>query len=102
MADVLWEKNAVQNGLLPLLLFVFRLQSIWDGLHMTSSKVQLQSLRTLFTVRGFPVVASYVAWRADQVLYGSYTLDTDSDDVGSCIFVQDRVLGGDSKYGRPF
>ena len=26
---------------------------------------------TLCTVKGFPVVASYVAWRADQVLYSS-------------------------------
>ena len=25
------------------------------------------------------MVASYVAWRADQVLYGSYTLDIYSD-----------------------
>ena len=37
------------------------------------------------------MVASYVAWRADQVLYGSYmymyTLDIDSDNVGSCIHV---------------
>ena len=48
------------------------------------------------------MVASYVAWRADQVLYGSYTLDIDSDNVGSCIFVQDRTLGGEAKYGRPF
>ena len=38
------------------------------------------------------MVASYVAWRAGQVLYGSYTLDIDSDDVGSCVFVHDRVL----------
>ena len=45
------------------------------------------------------MVASYVAWRADQVLYGSYTLDID---VGSCIFVQDRGLGGEARYGRPF
>ena len=44
------------------------------------------------------VVASYVAWRADQVLYGSYTLDIDSDNVGSCIFVQDHTLGGETKY----
>ena len=28
------------------------------------------------------MVASYVACRADQVLYGSYTLDIDSDNVG--------------------
>ena len=28
-------ENAVQNGLLPLPLFVFRLRSIWDGLHVT-------------------------------------------------------------------
>ena len=88
------------NGLLPLPLFVFRLRSIWDGLHVTSSKVRLQSLRTLCTVRGFPVVASYVDWRADQVLYGSYTLDIDSDNIGLCIFVQDRALGGEAKYGR--
>ena len=89
-------KNAVQNGLLPLPLFVFRFRSIWDGLHVTSSKVRFQSLHTLCTVRGFPVVASYVAWRADQVLCGSYTLDIDSDDVGSCIFAQDRALGGEA------
>ena len=62
----------------------------------------MQSLRTLCMVRSFPVVASYVAWRADQVLYGSYILDIDSDDVGSCIFVQDRALGSEGKYGRPF
>ena len=39
------------------------------------------------------MVASYVTWRADQVLYGSYTLDIDSDDVGS---LQDRALGGEA------
>ena len=39
---------------------------------------------------------------ADQVLYGSYTLHIDSNNVGSCIFVQDRALGGEAKYGRPF
>ena len=48
------------------------------------------------------MVASYVAWRANQVLYGNYTLDVDSDDVSSCIFVQDRALGGETKYGTPF
>ena len=69
---------------------------------MTSSKVRLQSLHALCTVRGFPVVPSYVTWRADQVLYGSYTLDIDSDNVGSWIFVQDRALGGEANYGRPF
>ena len=41
------------------------------------------------------MVASYVAWRADQLLYGSYTLDIDSNNVGSFIFVQDRALGGE-------
>ena len=74
---------------------------------MTSSKVRFQILHTLCTVRGFPVVASYmyITWRADQVLYGSYTLDIDSDDVGSCIFAQDRALGGKvraKEYDRPF
>ena len=104
LAVVLWVKNAVLNGLLPLSLFVFQFRSIWDGLHMMSSKVRLQSLRTLCTVRGFPMVASYVAWRADQVLYGSCTLNIDSADVGSWIFVQDRALGGEARakgYGRP-
>ena len=48
------------------------------------------------------MIASYVAWRADQVLYGSYTLDIDSDNGGSCIFVQGCALGGEAKYGRPF
>ena len=98
----LWVKDAVQNGLLPLPLFVFQLRSIWDGLHVTSSKVRLQSLRTLCTVRGFPVVASYVAWRADQVLEDSYTLDIGQRRHWFCIFVQDRALGGEAKYGRPF
>ena len=72
---------------------------------MSTSKVRLQSLRTLCTVKGFPVVASYVAWRADQVLYGSCTLDIDSDDVGSCVFAHDRALGSEARakeYGRPF
>ena len=49
------------------------------------------------------MVASYIAWRADQVLYGSCTLDIDSDDVGSCVFAHDRVLGGGArakKYSR--
>ena len=41
-----------------------------------------------------------VAWRADQVLYGSYILDIDSDIVGSCIFVQDRAFGGEARYGQ--
>ena len=51
------------------------------------------------------MVASYVTWNADQVLYGSCTLDIDSDDIGSCVFVQDRTLGGEARakeYGRPF
>ena len=52
-------------------------------------------------VRGFPVVTSYVAWRADQVLYGSYTLDR------RYWYVQNRALGGEAtcrakEYGRPF
>ena len=47
---------------------------------------------TITTMRGFPVVASHVARRADRVLYGSCTLDIDSDDVGSCVFAQDRAL----------
>ena len=51
------------------------------------------------------MVASYIAWRVDQVLYSSYTLNIDSDDVGSCIFAQDRALGGEARakeYGRRF
>ena len=51
------------------------------------------------------MVASYVAWRADQVLYGSCTLDIDSDDVGSRVFAHDRALGGEARvkeYSRPF
>ena len=61
--------------------------------HSTNVRLQHRALRTLCTV---PVVASYVAWRADQVLYGSYTLDIDSDNVGLCISVQDRTLGGEA------
>ena len=51
------------------------------------------------------MVASYIAWRADQVLYGSCTLDIDSDDVGSCVFAHDRAIGSEAKakeYSRPF
>ena len=55
-----------------------------------------------------PVVASYVAWRADQMLYGSCTLKIDSDDVGLCIFVHYRALAYSfalearaKEYGRP-
>ena len=53
----------------------------------------------------FPVVASYVTWRADQVLYGSCTFNIDSDGIGSCVFAHDRTLGGEARakeYGRPF
>ena len=39
-----------------------------------------------------PVVASCVAWRADQVLYGSCTLEIDSDDVGLCVFAHGCAL----------
>ena len=60
---------------------------------------QFQSVHTLCAVRGFPVVASYVAWRI--VIY--------SDNVGSYIhvhvFVQDHTLGGEPRakgYGIPF
>ena len=31
-----------------------------------------------------------------------YTFDVDNDNVGSCILVQDRALGGKAKYARPF
>ena len=51
------------------------------------------------------MVASYVAWRAEQVLYGRCTLDIDSDNVGSGVFAHDRALGGEARakeYGRPF
>ena len=51
------------------------------------------------------MVASYIAWRADQVLYGSFTLDIDSNDIGLCIFMQDRTFNGEvraKEYGRPF
>ena len=49
------------------------------------------------------MVASYVAWRADQVLYGSCTIDIDSNDIGSCVFAHDHALGGETRakeYGR--
>ena len=39
------------------------------------------------------------------MLYDSYTLDIDSDNVSSCIFAQDRTLSGEARakeYGRPF
>ena len=75
-------------------LFVFRLRSIWDGLHVMALKVRLQSLHTLW--KGFPVVASYVAWRADQVLCGSCTLDIDSDDVNLSPSKSGGI--GNSKY----
>ena len=34
-----------------------------------------------------------------------YTLDIDSDDIGSCVFAHDRALGSETRakeYGRPF
>ena len=37
-----------------------------------------------------------------DLLPNQSTLDIDSDNVGSCIFVQDCALGDESKYGRPF
>ena len=54
---------------------------------MTSSKEQLQNAHTFIcTGRGYPTIATYkyIAWRADQVLYGSYPLDIYSDDDGLC------------------
>ena len=51
-----------------------------------------------------PVVASYIAWRADQVLYGSYTLGIYSNNVGSCIFAHNRIFGSEARakeYSRP-
>ena len=51
------------------------------------------------------MVASYVSWRAAQVLYGSCTLDIDSYDIGLCVFAHDRALGGEARakeYSRPF
>ena len=51
------------------------------------------------------MVASYVTWRADQVIYSRSTHNIYSDDVSSCIFVQDHALGGEARakeYGRPF
>ena len=49
-------------------------------------------------------MVTYVAWRADQVLYSSHTLDIYGDDIGSCIFAQDHALGGEARakeYSRP-
>ena len=51
-----------------------------DGLYVTSLKERLQSLHTLCEAS---LGASYVAWRADQVLYSSYTLDIYSGAVES-------------------
>ena len=48
------------------------------------------------------MVASYVAWRADQVLNGSYTLDIDSDNVGSCIFVQEYFPKITKQIDKPY
>ena len=51
-------------------------------------------------------MVTYVAWRADQVLYSSHTLDIYGDDIGSCIIAQDHALaiGGEARakeYSRP-
>ena len=51
------------------------------------------------------MVATYIAWRADHILYGSYTLDVYSDDVDLCIFWQEHALGSEARakeYGRSF
>ena len=95
------------NGLLPFPLYIRFPVAVDLGWASRDNirKVRLQSLRTLCTVKGFPVVSSYVAWRADQVLYGSCTLDVDRDNVGSCVFAHDRALGGEARakeYCRPF
>ena len=43
----------------------------------------------------FPLVD---AWRADQVLYGNYTLDIYSDDVGLCEVHRETPIQQLSKY----
>ena len=55
-----WVKNGIQNGLLPLPLLMFWLWSIWDGPHVMSLKERMRSIHTLFMVRGFPVVYSFL------------------------------------------
>ena len=69
---------------------------------MTTSKVRLQT--HIMYGEKLPCGSFQRRLETDQVLYvyGSYTLDIDSDNVGSCIFVQDRALGGEARYGRPF
>ena len=64
-------------------------------LYVTSQKEWLQSACILCTWRGYPTIAAYIAWRADQVLYGSYPLDIYSDDNGLCVFAQVRTVGGE-------
>ena len=47
---------------------------------------------TLCSGSGFPVVATYITYRADHMLHGSCILDIYIGDVVSCIFAQDYAL----------
>ena len=49
----------------------------------------LQTVCTLDMERRLPLVATCATWRADQVLYGSCTLGSYSDDIVLCVFTQD-------------
>ena len=83
-------ENAVQNGSLQIPLFVFQLRFDICIIEGTTAEY-------VFIMYGerFPLVD---AWRADQVLYGNYTLDIYSDDVGLCEVHRETPIQQLSKY----
>ena len=74
------------------------LRSIWGGALRDVAKGMIAERTYIMYVErlpGYPTIAAYIAWRADQVLYGSYPLDIYSNDNGLCVFAQDRTVGGE-------
>ena len=65
--------------------------SIWGWPSRESSKERLQIMRTLCTGSDYPIVATYITWGADQVLYGSYPLELYSYDIG-CVYLHQIVF----------
>ena len=69
------QTGACKIDFSPVLLHPARrilLRSIWGMALRDAAKEWLQSARILCTWWGCPTIAAYIAWRADQVLYGSY------------------------------
>ena len=80
------QTGACKIDFSPILLRPARyilLRLIWGtALH---DIIKGQSARTLHMWRVYHTIAAYIAWRADQVLYGSYPLDIYIDNDGLCV-----------------